>query len=123
MSCMKIPSFCYSPILESIEQFLNSFANQPNETDMNDLESNNESVDRPLVSHFPYSDNDSDDSEVLNELSGYENAGVLSSGSKQQHTQRNEEDALDITDTYLLSGILLRLDRHSSRYSVALVLE
>ncbi|GKE72990.1 hypothetical protein Tco_1535031 [Tanacetum coccineum] len=63
--------------LESIEQFLNSFANQPNETDMNDLESNNESVDRPLVSHFPYSDNDSDDSEVLNELSGYENAGVL----------------------------------------------
>nr|GFB93572.1 hypothetical protein [Tanacetum cinerariifolium] len=31
--------------LESIERFLNNFANQPNETNMNDLESNDESVD------------------------------------------------------------------------------
>ncbi|GKB44355.1 hypothetical protein Tco_0889297, partial [Tanacetum coccineum] len=30
--------------LESIEQFLNNFANQPNETNMNDLESDDESV-------------------------------------------------------------------------------
>ncbi|GKD47724.1 hypothetical protein Tco_1276700 [Tanacetum coccineum] len=44
---------------------------------MNDLESDDESVDTPLVSPFPHSDNDSDDSEVLNELSEYENAGVL----------------------------------------------
>ncbi|GJS12116.1 hypothetical protein Tco_0368912 [Tanacetum coccineum] len=51
--------------LESIEQFLNSFANQPNETDMNDLESDDESVDTPLVSYFPHSNNDSDDGEVL----------------------------------------------------------
>ncbi|GJZ80262.1 homeodomain-like protein [Tanacetum coccineum] len=63
--------------LESIEQFLNNFANQPNETDMNDLESDDESLDTPLVSPFPHSDNDSDDGEVLNELSEYENAGVL----------------------------------------------
>nr|GEX72285.1 hypothetical protein [Tanacetum cinerariifolium] len=54
--------------LESIERFLNNFANQPNETNMNDLEFDDESVDTPLVSPFPYSDNDSDDGEVLNEL-------------------------------------------------------
>ncbi|GKE26112.1 hypothetical protein Tco_1441496 [Tanacetum coccineum] len=63
--------------LETIERFLNSFANQPNETDMNNLESDDESVDTPLVYPFPHSDNDSDDGEVLNELSEYENAGVL----------------------------------------------
>ncbi|GJT36060.1 hypothetical protein Tco_0926479 [Tanacetum coccineum] len=63
--------------LESIEQPLDRFANQPNETDMNDLESDDESVDTPLVSPFPHSDNDSDDGEVLNELSEYENAGIL----------------------------------------------
>ncbi|GKE94116.1 hypothetical protein Tco_1578971, partial [Tanacetum coccineum] len=63
--------------LESIKQFLNNFANQPNETDMNNLESDNESVDTPLVSPFPHSDNDSDDGEVLNELIEYENVGML----------------------------------------------
>ncbi|GJW39039.1 hypothetical protein Tco_0064884 [Tanacetum coccineum] len=44
---------------------------------MNDHEYDDESVDTPLVSSFPHSDNDSDDGEVLNELSEYENAGVL----------------------------------------------
>ncbi|GJZ66727.1 hypothetical protein Tco_0623423 [Tanacetum coccineum] len=63
--------------VESIEQFLNNLANQPDEANIDDLESNNESVDTPLVSPFLHSDNDSDDSEVLNELSEYENAGVL----------------------------------------------
>ncbi|GJW09063.1 hypothetical protein Tco_1571486 [Tanacetum coccineum] len=63
--------------LESIEQFLNNFASQPNETNMNDLESDDESVNTPLVSPFPHSDNDSDDGEVLNESSEYENVGVL----------------------------------------------
>ncbi|GJS67447.1 hypothetical protein Tco_0682011, partial [Tanacetum coccineum] len=63
--------------LESIKQFLNNFANQPNETDMNNLESDDESVDTPLVSPFPYSDNDSDDGEVLNELIEYENVRML----------------------------------------------
>nr|GEY84045.1 ribonuclease H-like domain-containing protein [Tanacetum cinerariifolium] len=53
------------------------FANQPNETDMNNLKSDDESVDTPLVSPFPHSNNDSNDGEVLNELSEYENAGVL----------------------------------------------
>ncbi|GJS38809.1 hypothetical protein Tco_1293459 [Tanacetum coccineum] len=62
---------------KSIEQFLNNFANQPNETNMNNLESDDEALDTPLVSPFPHSDNDSDDEEVLNELSEYENAGTL----------------------------------------------
>ncbi|GKE14814.1 hypothetical protein Tco_1422391 [Tanacetum coccineum] len=44
---------------------------------MNNLEFDDESVDTTLVSPFPHSDNDSDDGEVLNELSEYENAGVL----------------------------------------------
>ncbi|GKE93831.1 hypothetical protein Tco_1574926, partial [Tanacetum coccineum] len=63
--------------LESIKQFLNNFSNQPNETNMNDLESDDESVDTPLVSPFPHSDNDSDDGEVLNELIEYENVEML----------------------------------------------
>ncbi|GKC08648.1 hypothetical protein Tco_1000258 [Tanacetum coccineum] len=44
---------------------------------MNDLESDDESVDTPLVSPFPHSDNDLDDDEVLNELIEYENVGML----------------------------------------------
>nr|GEV85372.1 hypothetical protein [Tanacetum cinerariifolium] len=63
--------------LESIEHFLKNFTNHPNETDMNDLESDDESIDTPLVSPFPYSDNDTDDDEVLNELIEYENVGML----------------------------------------------
>ncbi|GKB27680.1 hypothetical protein Tco_0867081, partial [Tanacetum coccineum] len=63
--------------LESIERFLNRFADQPNETSINDPESDDGSVDTPLVSPFPHSDNDSDDEEVLNELSEYENARTL----------------------------------------------
>ncbi|GJT50477.1 hypothetical protein Tco_0976634 [Tanacetum coccineum] len=63
--------------LESIERFLNNFANQPNETNMNDLESDDESVDTPLVSPFSHSDNDSNGGEVLNELIEYENVGML----------------------------------------------
>ncbi|GKA99310.1 hypothetical protein Tco_0827247 [Tanacetum coccineum] len=47
--------------LESSERFLTNFANQPNETNMNDPESNDESVDTLLVSPFPHSDNDSDE--------------------------------------------------------------
>ncbi|GKE32969.1 hypothetical protein Tco_1452291 [Tanacetum coccineum] len=35
--------------LESIEQSLNNFANQPNETDMNDIESDDESIDTPFL--------------------------------------------------------------------------
>ncbi|GJX57402.1 hypothetical protein Tco_0287299 [Tanacetum coccineum] len=54
--------------LESIEQFLNNLANQPNETNMNNLKSDDKAVDTPLVSPFPHSDNDSDDGEVLNEI-------------------------------------------------------
>nr|GEZ18757.1 hypothetical protein [Tanacetum cinerariifolium] len=44
---------------------------------MNDLESDDESIDTPLVSPFPHLDNDSDDGEVLNELIEYENVGML----------------------------------------------
>ncbi|GKF63232.1 hypothetical protein Tco_0186680, partial [Tanacetum coccineum] len=63
--------------LESIERFLNDFANQPNETHINDFESDDESVYTPLVSPFSQSENDSDNEEVLNELSEYENARTL----------------------------------------------
>ncbi|GKA88070.1 hypothetical protein Tco_0809834 [Tanacetum coccineum] len=62
---------------ECIEQFLNNFANQPDETDMNNLEFDDESVDTPLVSPFPHSNNDSNDGEVLNELMEYENVGMV----------------------------------------------
>ncbi|GJW91318.1 hypothetical protein Tco_0168871 [Tanacetum coccineum] len=44
---------------------------------MNDLESDGELVETPLVSPFPYSYNDSNDGEVLNELIEYENVGML----------------------------------------------
>nr|GEX98777.1 hypothetical protein [Tanacetum cinerariifolium]GEZ53418.1 hypothetical protein [Tanacetum cinerariifolium] len=63
--------------LESIKQFLNNLANQPNKTDMNNLEFNDELVDTPLVSPFPHSDYDSDNDEVLNEFIEYENVGML----------------------------------------------
>ncbi|GJZ77911.1 hypothetical protein Tco_0642583 [Tanacetum coccineum] len=63
--------------LESIEQFLKNFTNQPNETNMNNLEYDDETGDTPLVSPFPHSDNDSNDGEVLNELIEYKNAGTL----------------------------------------------
>ncbi|GKF15682.1 hypothetical protein Tco_0057144 [Tanacetum coccineum] len=73
---LKILAFVDSR-LESIEQFLNRFADQPNETSINDPESDDGSVDTPLVSPFSHSDNDSDDEEVLHELSEYENARTL----------------------------------------------
>ncbi|GJX37101.1 hypothetical protein Tco_0250404 [Tanacetum coccineum] len=72
----RISSFVDSR-LESIERFLNNLANQPNETNMNDLEFDDESVDTPLVSPFLHSDNDLDDGEVLNDLIEYENVGML----------------------------------------------
>ncbi|GJU02188.1 hypothetical protein Tco_1112526 [Tanacetum coccineum] len=74
---LKVISAFVDSRLESIEQFLNNFANQPNETNMNNLESDDESGETPLVSSFPYSDNDSDDEEVLKELNEYENVGTL----------------------------------------------
>ncbi|GKB86816.1 hypothetical protein Tco_0959088 [Tanacetum coccineum] len=67
MSYQRISAFVDSR-LESIERFLNNFTNQPNETNINDLEFDDESVDTSLISPFPHSDNDSDDGEVLNEL-------------------------------------------------------
>ncbi|GJT70726.1 hypothetical protein Tco_1030012 [Tanacetum coccineum] len=41
--------------LQSIERFLNNFSNQPNETNINNLESDDEAVDTPLVSPFTHS--------------------------------------------------------------------
>ncbi|GKD21260.1 hypothetical protein Tco_1222963, partial [Tanacetum coccineum] len=72
----KISAFVDSR-LESIKKFLNNFANHPNKANMNALESDDESVDTPLVSSLPHSDNDSDDDDVLNELIEYENVGML----------------------------------------------
>ncbi|GJW58138.1 hypothetical protein Tco_0104869 [Tanacetum coccineum] len=73
---LKISAFVDSR-LESIERFLNRFADQRNETSIDDLESDDGSVNTPLVSPFPHSENDSDDEEVLNELSEYENTRTL----------------------------------------------
>ncbi|GJZ93783.1 hypothetical protein Tco_0665986 [Tanacetum coccineum] len=58
---------------------------------MNNLESDDEAVDTPLVSPFPHSDNDLNDGEVLNELDEYENAGTL-------HRERiiNSLDGVDL---------------------------
>ncbi|GJQ93625.1 hypothetical protein Tco_0004764 [Tanacetum coccineum] len=74
--------FCnlFNEVLLALELLLLAMINaatRPNKTDMNDLESDDESVDTPLVSPFPHSDNDSDDGEVLNELIEYENVGML----------------------------------------------
>ncbi|GKD48715.1 hypothetical protein Tco_1277691 [Tanacetum coccineum] len=66
---LKVISAFVDSRLESIEQFLNNFANQPNENNTDNLESDEESGETPLVSPFPHSDNDSDDEEVLKELS------------------------------------------------------
>nr|GEU85725.1 hypothetical protein [Tanacetum cinerariifolium] len=44
---------------------------------MNDLESDDESVDTPFVSPFPHPDNDSDVGEVLNEMIDYDIVGML----------------------------------------------
>ncbi|GJZ62975.1 hypothetical protein Tco_0619396 [Tanacetum coccineum] len=63
--------------LESINQFLNGFTQQPNEIDVDDLEPDDESVDTPLVSPFLDSNDDSNNGEVLNELEEYGNAGQL----------------------------------------------
>nr|GEY26515.1 hypothetical protein [Tanacetum cinerariifolium] len=52
---------------ESIKQFLNNFASQPNEANMNNREFDDESGETPLFSSFPYSDDDSDSEEALKE--------------------------------------------------------
>ncbi|GKC49599.1 hypothetical protein Tco_1072344 [Tanacetum coccineum] len=52
----------------------------PNEIDMDDLDPDDESIDRPLVTPFLDLDDDSDDGEVLNELEEYRNAGKTSGG-------------------------------------------
>ncbi|GKF89414.1 hypothetical protein Tco_0263377, partial [Tanacetum coccineum] len=56
-------------------QPLNDFMNSHNIIEMDDLESDDGSVDTPLVSPFLDSDDESDDGEVLNELDEYGNAG------------------------------------------------
>ncbi|GJS75084.1 hypothetical protein Tco_0724965 [Tanacetum coccineum] len=74
---LKVISAFVDSRLESIKQFLNNFNDQPNETNMNNLETDDESGETPFVSPFPHSDNDSDDEEVLKELCEYENVGML----------------------------------------------
>ncbi|GJY71396.1 hypothetical protein Tco_0475099 [Tanacetum coccineum] len=49
----------------------------PNEIDMDDLESEDELIDTPLVSPFLDSNDESDDGEVLNELDEYRIAGFF----------------------------------------------
>ncbi|GJT26972.1 hypothetical protein Tco_0907247 [Tanacetum coccineum] len=58
-----------------IEQLLNNFMNSPDVFEMDDLESDDESVDTPLVSPFLDSVDELDNREVLNELN--EKAGIF----------------------------------------------
>ncbi|GJU59032.1 hypothetical protein Tco_1236798 [Tanacetum coccineum] len=58
-----------------LEQLLNDFMNPPNVFERDDLESDDESIDTPLVSPFIDSDDELDDGEVLNELNKYGNVG------------------------------------------------
>nr|GEW08067.1 hypothetical protein [Tanacetum cinerariifolium] len=62
------------PPLVLFEQLLNDFMNPLNVFEMDDLESDNESVDTHLVSPFIDSYEESDDEEVLNELNEIGNA-------------------------------------------------
>ncbi|GKB24969.1 hypothetical protein Tco_0864370 [Tanacetum coccineum] len=63
------------PPTAPFEQLFNDFMNPPGVLEMDDLESDDESVDTPLVSPFLDSDDESDDGEVLNEIDEYGNAG------------------------------------------------
>nr|GEZ15753.1 homeodomain-like protein [Tanacetum cinerariifolium] len=56
------------PPTTPFDQLLNDFMNPQDVFEMEDLESDNESVDTPLVSPFFDSDDDLGDGEVLNEL-------------------------------------------------------
>ncbi|GJX20092.1 hypothetical protein Tco_0222769 [Tanacetum coccineum] len=56
---------------------LNDFINLHDVIEMDDLESDDRSIDTPLVSPFLDSDDESDDGEVLNELDEYGNVGIF----------------------------------------------
>ncbi|GKF59285.1 hypothetical protein Tco_0176071, partial [Tanacetum coccineum] len=67
------------------------FMNLPNVFEMDDLESENESIDTPHL------DEESDDEEVLNELNKYRNAGNL------YHNRRiNSIDGCDLAFPYMI---------------------
>nr|GEV60366.1 probable protein phosphatase 2C 6 [Tanacetum cinerariifolium] len=98
--------------LESIKQFLKNFSNQLDETNMNNLESDDELVDTPIVYPFPHSDNDSDDSEVLNELCEDENVGmpcnIVLMAIHSFHKQR-DVDCCNLTMKPIREDELLRI--------------
>nr|GEV44028.1 hypothetical protein [Tanacetum cinerariifolium] len=63
------------PPLVPIDKLLNDFMGSLDVLEMDDLESDNDSLDTPLISPFLDLDDELDDGEVLNELDKYENAG------------------------------------------------
>nr|GEW95920.1 hypothetical protein [Tanacetum cinerariifolium] len=65
------------PPIASFEQLLNDFMNLLDVFKMDDLESDDESIDTPLVSPFSDSDDKLGDGEVLNELDKYGNAEIF----------------------------------------------
>ncbi|GJS25312.1 hypothetical protein Tco_0709293 [Tanacetum coccineum] len=81
---LKISAFVEQSRLKSIERFLNRFADQPNETNINNPESDDGLEDTPLISPFPYSDNDLmiGGSFYNEDQSDYENAGTLRSSKE-----------------------------------------
>ncbi|GJW86144.1 hypothetical protein Tco_0161484 [Tanacetum coccineum] len=64
---IKIPSHV------PIEKLFNDFMDSPDMLEMDDLESDNKSIDTPFVSPFLHSDDELDDGELLNELDEYGN--------------------------------------------------
>ncbi|GJW21291.1 hypothetical protein Tco_0031913 [Tanacetum coccineum] len=60
-----------------IEELLNDFMDSSNVLEIDNLESDNESIDTPFVFPFLDSDDELDDGEVLNELDEYGNAGIF----------------------------------------------
>ncbi|GJU31738.1 hypothetical protein Tco_1175327 [Tanacetum coccineum] len=63
------------PPTANFEQLFNDFMNPPDIFEMDDLESDDESINTPLVSPFLDSDDELGDGEVFNDLDEYENAG------------------------------------------------
>ncbi|GKB23721.1 putative reverse transcriptase domain-containing protein, partial [Tanacetum coccineum] len=83
-----------------LRQPLNDFMNSYNIFEMDDLESNDGSVDTPLISPFLDSDDKLDDGEVLNELDEYGNA-------EDSYRNRiiNSLDGNDLAFPYKIEGL------------------
>nr|GEW02196.1 homeodomain-like protein [Tanacetum cinerariifolium] len=81
-----------------IEQLLIDFINSHDVFEMDDLDSDNESIKTPIISPFIDLDKESDNEEVLNELNDYENVG-----NSCHNRIINSIDGDDFTFPYMIS--------------------